>query len=141
MKITYRILRLASWFRSLRYKLFSQHANHTQTQYLAYKVVRKAILTESVELLIAPLSSMYYVNLENLNVRISDTRVQIVNGKYYYDIHMNEKLMEDLFKVFNRKVESRKHNVENKITNNTNKSLQNIYNDISNETTIRSTAN
>lgn len=141
MKFTYRILRLASWIRSLRYKLFRQHVTHTQTQYLAYKVVRKAILTDSAELLIAPVSSVYYVNLENLNVRILDTCVQIVNGKYYYDIHMNEKLMEDLIKVFNRKVESRKHNVENKITNNTNKSLQNIYNDISNETSLRSTAN
>ena len=141
MKISYRILRLVSWFRSLRYKLFRQHANHTQTQYLAYKIARKAVLTDSAELLIAPLSSVYYVNLENLNVRILDTRVQIVNGKYYYDIHLNEKLMEDLIKVFNRKVESRKHNVENKITNNTNKSLQNIYNDINNETSLRSSAN
>lgn len=140
MKIHYRFLRFRAWLRNRNYNLFVENNKSSQTQLLAYKVVRRSILNNSAELLIAPISNMYYVNLDNLNIRILDTRVQIVNGKYYYDIHLSEKMMADLIKVFNRKVESKTHSVEDVITANTNKSLEFIYNDIRNETTASNTS-
>jgi len=105
----------------------------TETQELAFNIIKKSISNPEATLLIAPLTNVYYIQTDDLFIKILDTYVQIVNGKYFYHISMPAFLMEDIEKKFKLKVENQKKKIENKIINNTNSSLRNIFNDLTYE--------
>lgn len=129
MNIRYKLLRLA--VKQKKSKIANSIENDTQD--LAYNIIKKSIANPEASLLIAPLTNVYYIQTDDLFIKILDTYVQIVNGKYFYHISMPAFLMEDIEKKFKLKVENQKKKIENKIINNTNSSLRNIFNDLTYE--------
>lgn len=129
MNIRYKLLRLA--VKQKKTKIANSIENDTQD--LAYNIIKKSIANSEASLLIAPLSNVYYIQTDDLFIKILDTHVQIVNGKYFYHISMPKDLMDDIEKRFKLKVENQKKKIENKIVNNTNSSLRNIFNDLTYE--------
>lgn len=129
MNIRYKLLRLA--VKQKKTKIANSIENDTQD--LAYNIIKKSISNSEASLLIAPLSNVYYIQTDDLFIKILDTHVQIVNGKYFYHISMPKDLMDDIEKRFKLKVENQKKKIENKIVNNTNSSLRNIFNDLTYE--------
>jgi len=135
MHIRYKLLRIM--VKQKKTKIVRSIENDTQE--LAYNIIKKSITNHDVNLLIAPLSNIYYIELEDLFIKILDTHVQIVNGKFFYHISMPKLLMDDIETRFKLKVENQKKKIENKITNNTNSSLRNIFNDLSYEKATNTT--
>ena len=129
MNLRYKLLRMLA--KQKKNKIVSSTETHTQK--LAYEIIKKSIANLESELLLAPLSNVYYIKMDNLFIKILDNHVQIVNGKYFYHISMPETLMNDIDKRFRMRVESKKKGIENKITSNTNASLRDIFNDLSYE--------
>jgi len=113
----------------------------TDTQELAYNIIKKSITNHDANLLIAPLSNVYYIEIEGLFIKILDTHVQIVNGKFFYHISMPKLIMDDIETRFKLRVENQKKKIENKIINNTNSSLRNIFNDLTYEKATNTTDN
>lgn len=105
----------------------------TDNQRLAYDIIKKCIANKKCLLLLAPITNAYYVQLDDLFIKIMDNHVQIVNGKYFYHINMPEYLIADLDKRFRNKVESKKNSIEDKIYCNTKASLTSIFEDLSYE--------
>jgi hypothetical protein len=128
---------------SIRYKflrfLVKQKKNkitrsiENDTQVLAFNIIKKCIANSDAFLLIAPLTNVYYIQTNDLYIKIFDTYVQIVNGKYFYHISMPPTIMNNIEKRFKSRVENQKKKIENKIINNTNVSLRNIFNDLTYE--------
>lgn len=129
MNLRYKFLRMMA--KQKKNKIIRSTETHTQK--LAYDIIKKSISNSESELLLAPLTNVYYIQMENLFIKILDNHVQIVNGKYFYHISMPQLLMEDLEKRFRLRVENKKKVIEDKITNNTNSSLRNIFNDLTYE--------
>lgn len=129
MNIRYKYLRMVA--KQKRKKII--RSMETETQELAFNIIKKSISNPEATLLIAPLTNVYYIQTDDLFIKILDTYVQIVNGKYFYHISMPAFLMEDIEKKFKLKVENQKKKIENKIINNTNSSLRNIFNDLTYE--------
>ena len=129
MNIRYKLLRLA--VKQKKSKIANSIENDTQD--LAYNIIKKSIANPEASLLIAPLTNVYYIQTDDLFIKILDTYVQIVNGKYFYHISMPDHIMDDIEKRFKLKVENQKKKIENKIINNTNSSLRNIFNDLTYE--------
>ena len=129
MNIRYKLLRFAA--KQKKSKLSGSLENDTQE--LAYNIIKKSINNPDASLLLAPLTNVYYIQTDDLFIKILDTYVQIVNGKYFYHISMPPFIMEDIEKRFKIKVENQKKKIDNKIINNTNSSLRNIFNDLTYE--------
>jgi hypothetical protein len=108
-------------------------STETDTQELAYNIVKKSISNPEANLLLAPLTNVYYIETDKLFIKILDNYIQIINGKYFYHISMPQLLMVDIDKRFKSRIENQKKKIENKIINNTNSSLRNIFNDLTYE--------
>ena len=137
MNIRYKLLRLA--VKQKKTKI--ANSIETDTQDLAYNIIKKSITNCEATLLIAPLSNVYYIETDDLFIKILDTYVQIVNGKFFYHISMPKFLMDDIEKRFVLRVENQKKKIENKIINNTNSSLRNIFNDLTYEKATNTSGN
>lgn len=137
MNIRYKLLRLA--VKQKKNKIANSIENDTQD--LAYNIIKKSITNCEANLLIAPLSNVYYIETDDLFIKILDTHVQIVNGKFFYHISMPKFLMDDIEKRFKLRVENQKKKIENKIINNTNSSLRNIFNDLTYEKATNTAGN
>lgn len=137
MNIRYKLLRLA--VKQKNTKMIRSIENDTQE--LAFNIIKKSIANPNVSLLLAPLTNVYYIQTEDLFIKILDTHVQIINGKYFYHISMPQFLMNEIEKRFKLKVENQKNKIENKIINNTNSSLRNIFNDLTYEKATNITDN
>lgn len=137
MNIRYKLLRLA--VKQKKNKIANSIENDTQD--LAYNIIKKSITNCEANLLIAPLSNVYYIETDDLFIKILDTHVQIVNGKFFYHISMPKFLMDDIEKRFKLRVENQKKKIDNKIINNTNSSLRNIFNDLTYEKATNTAGN
>ena len=129
MNIRYKLLRRA--VKQKKNKISRSIENDTQE--LAYNIIKKSIADPDANLLLAPLTNVFYIERDDLFIKVLDSYVQIVNGKYFYHISMPPSLMDDIEKRFKIKVENQKKKIENKIINNTNSSLRNIFNDLTYE--------
>ena len=115
MNLRYKFLRMMAKQKKNKFIRIAK----THTQKLAYDIIKKSIANSESELLLAPISNVYYIKMDNLFIKILDTHVQIVNGKYFYHISMPDLLMSDIDKRFRTRMESKKKIIENKISNNT----------------------
>jgi DNA-binding protein Fis len=129
MNLRYKFLRML--VKQKKNKMANGTESHTQQ--LAYEIIKKGISNSKAELLLAPISNVYYIKMDNLFIKVLDNHVQIVNGKYFYHISMPDLLMNDIDRRFRNRIESKKKVIENKITDNTNSSLRNIFNDLNYE--------
>ena len=129
MNLRYKFLRML--VKQKKNKMANGTESHTQQ--LAYEIIKKGISNSKAELLLAPISNVYYIKMDNLFIKVLDNHVQIVNGKYFYHISMPELLMNDIDRRFRNRIESKKKVIENKITDNTNSSLRDIFNDLNYE--------
>lgn len=137
MNIRYKFLRMT--VKQKKTKIVRSIENDTQE--LAYNIIKKSITNYDANLLIAPLSNVYYIETDDLFIKILDTHVQIVNGKFFYHISMPKLLMDDIEKRFKLRVENQKKKIENKIINNTNSSLRDIFNELTYEKAADTTNN
>lgn len=137
MNIRYKLLRMAVKQKKTKFN----RSIENNTQELAYNIIKKLISNSEANLLLAPLTNVLYIETAELSVKILDTYVQIINGKYFYHISMPPFLMDDIEKRFKIKVENQKKKIENKIINNTNSSLRNIFNDLTYEKATNTSGN
>jgi len=127
-KLRVRILRL---FRKFYAFALPQEKEHiTESQKLAREIFSKIIHMEEAKLLIAPLSSTYYVEYKEIFVILLDRDLKIVNGKYLYDIMLTDSMAKRLSQHFERVLEKRRKRMEEIILYKTKRSLNSILEDI-----------
>ena len=57
-------------------------------------------------------------------------RVQIINGKYFYDIQLSKHQYDEIISVYKRRMENRCKVIEKEIMDKTNKSLVDILHEL-----------
>jgi len=107
----------------------------TEIQELTMKIVKKAIITKGVELLVAPVSGTRYIHFNEIFIKIDHKLVTIINGSYTYHIEISEKSMSELLNRFNFKLETVQKAYEHTILTKTKRSLYTILEDLTNNNT------
>lgn len=128
-KLRVRISRF--WRRFHSFAMPQEPDTVSESQKLAMEIFNKVIHMDGAKLLIAPLSSTYYVEYKEIFVILLDRDLKIVNGKYLYDIMLTEKMARRLSEHFERVLEKRRKRMEEIILYKTKRSLTSILEDIS----------
>lgn len=102
----------------------------TPQQEKAINITYRLIRDSNSELLMAPLSEKLYIKNKNIFVVIGPRSINIINGKFNYDFAIYEKLHDKISFRFKRKLESKRIEMENVITNKVESILDVIYMDI-----------
>jgi hypothetical protein len=105
----------------------------TADQIMAVKILKKLMLSHESEMMIAPISGTYYIQRREIFAKIGDGRVQIINGKYFYDIALTNRQTDDVVDFFRHRVELRRKAMEKEIMDKTMKSLKTIFSEIESE--------
>lgn len=96
----------------------------------AVNITERLIRDSSSELLMAPLSEKLYIKNKNIFIVITPRSINIINGKYNYDIYIFDTLYERVSDKFKNKLETKRKQMEEVITSKVETILDVIINDI-----------
>ena len=113
---------------------FNREEKVTESQLYAMKILKRMIISPSTEMMIAPISGIHYMKWKDIFAKHGGDRVQIINGKYFYEINLTMKQSDDLHEFFNYRLEARRKMMEKEIVDKTARSLVTIYQEIQEET-------
>ncbi|CAG7579999.1 MAG: hypothetical protein SLAVMIC_00198 [uncultured marine phage] len=134
-KYRYKLLRWKVRWRRLFKPKQSKIEFDSPQQEKAIRIAERLIRDSDSELLMAPKFAQYeeklYVRNKNIFIVITRRSVQIINGKYNYDILIFDKLHDYISDKFKRKLEIKRNEMENTITSKVETILDVIYKDIS----------
>ena len=122
--------RFTSWLHSGLEKRFSPQEDLSDSQKAGIKIFERSLTIKDVELLLAPLSDTIYIEVDDIFIILEGRQLKIINGKYQYDIHLPERDTAKLYTSFKKALEKRRKQMEFKIITKTNRSLNNILEDI-----------
>jgi glutamate racemase len=105
----------------------------SQTQKNAMKILKKMMVSPESEMMIAPISGTHYIHWKDVFARFNGDKVQIINGKYFYDIWLTAKQSDEILDFFRHRLENRRKKMEIEIMDKTNRSLETILQEIENE--------
>lgn len=94
-------------------------------------IIRQAINKPDSILLIAPISSINYVEWKDYFIKFGDDSVVITNGKFSYYVYLSQAASSKLKEYFNQKVEERRKQMEDEYDQNTIKNFDDMLNSLS----------
>ena len=122
--------RFTGWFHTRLEKKFSPQDELTDSQKMGIKIFERALTVKDAELLLAPLSDTIYIEVDDIFIILDGSQLKIINGKYQYDIYVGPKESSRLYSSFKKVLEKSRKQMEFKIITKTNRSLNNILEDI-----------
>lgn len=103
----------------------------SEAQTIAIRIFEKALLKPESELLMAPISHTFYIELEDIFIILEGREMLIINGRYQYNILIKERDAQHLIEKFKRVLEVRRKRMEKKVMSKTSRSLNDILNHLS----------
>ncbi len=119
-------LRFSSFIRGLDVNQEKRNA----TQELGIKIFEKSVTKPDADLLLAPLSSTYYIYTTDIVIIMEGSELKIINGRYEYHIIINERIKQSLSMRFKRVMEKRRKKMEFEILSKTRRSLETILDEL-----------
>lgn len=105
----------------------------TETQRTTLKILKKMMISPETDMMIAPISGTYYIHWKDIFAKFTGDKVQIINGKYSYEVWLTLKQSDDLLDFFKHRLENKRKLMEKEILDKTNRSLESILKEIENE--------
>ncbi len=102
----------------------------TESESYGLQILTEMLKSPESEMLISPISGTYYIKWGSIYAIIRDCRVQIINGRYFYDISIVSKRSDDIREDFVNTVEKRRNQMEKEIMEKTTRSLSIILEEI-----------
>jgi hypothetical protein len=128
-----RYLRFRLWTTKVFLSMTQERRDLSENQKLTLKIVRKLIFNRNSELLIAPISYNFYIIHKDMMVKIKDDQVEIINGKYFYDVTLPPAVIRALEHQIKNRLEIRIRMSEDEVINKTKRSLSTILEELSDE--------
>lgn len=123
---------LVMWLRFLRFwgKFFKTRDVLTQEQKMGLRIFERAISVKDAEIFFSPLSDTIYIEVEEIYLILDNSGLQVINGKFQYDIHYNDRPFSALKnRVFNV-LESRRVKIEKRIKFKSDHTLHSILDEV-----------
>jgi hypothetical protein len=130
-----RYLRFRLWISKVFLSMTQERGDLTENQKLTLKIIRKLIFNKNSELLIAPISYNFYIIYKDMMVKIKDNQVEIINGKYFYDVTLPQSTIRALELQIKNRLEVKIRLSEEEVTRKTKRSLNTILEELSEEGT------
>ena len=133
--LRYKIKRVKVFFIKLErnHSVFYNEEQISDYEKTCSAICRKLINNKYSKFSIAPLSDKKYIVNENLGVFVvlQDTKVEITNHVYHYEVKFNQRTSKRIHTLFNNKTEKIRLDYETQIKSQINSSLQGILKKIS----------
>ena len=126
-----RYLRFRLWLSKVFLSMSQERGDLTENQKLTLKIIRKLIFNREAELLMAPISYNFYIIHNDMMVKIKDAQVEIINGKYFYDVSLPPSVIRALEHQIKNRLEIRIRMSEEEVTRKTKRSLSTILEELS----------
>ncbi len=102
-------------------------------QQRAYDITIKLINDKGSELLVDPPTGRKGIRNKDVFVKINQNRISIINGIYYYDIGIDDKIREIILEKFDNKLSRKFNAIDSQVTSKVNNSLDKIKLNIDNQ--------
>jgi hypothetical protein len=137
-KIRYKILRMIVRTRkSSVKKIFDGVEKIDETQRLTIAIIRKLISLPEADILLLPVggidnaTKICFVVYEEIIIKVLPTnRIQLINGKYFYDVYFPTPHYDEIKICIFQKMMLRRNAIERRITEKTQRSLKNILSEL-----------
>jgi hypothetical protein len=113
----------------------------TESESYGLQILEEMFKSSKSEMLISPISGTYYIKWEGIYAIIKDCRVQVINGRYFYDIAIVSKRSDIIREKFINTVEERRNAMEKEIMEKTTRSLSTILEEIKSQNNLITTNN
>jgi len=95
-------------------------------QQRAYDIAIRLINDKESDLMLDPETGRKGIKNKDVFVKINSNRISIINGIYYYDIGIDDRIRDAIIDKFNSKLSRKFNAIDNQVTSKVNKSLDNI---------------
>jgi len=101
-----------------------------ESQKMGLRIFEKCVSIKDSDIFLSPLSDTIYIEVEDIYIILERSDVQIINGRFQYDLHYPEsariRMRNRVFDV----LESRRVEVENRVKAKSDKTLNSILGEI-----------
>lgn len=126
MRLKYRIKRfLIKWTRK------EKDLDLSDVQKKAYDITIKLINDQESNLMYDPIKHRRCIRKGDVFITLSKNKLSVINGVYYYDISIDDRIQDNIINKFNTKLHRKINATENKIKLNVKSSLDSILEEIS----------
>jgi len=122
-------LRLLRRMNSLDLGIFRKE-DLTDQQKMGIKIFEKTVSIKEADIFMSPLSDSIYIEINDIYIILEGNDLQIINGKFRYDLHFNEQVRTRLRHRVLQILESRRVLVEKRIKIKSERTLNSIFDDI-----------
>lgn len=122
-------LRLLRRMNSLDLGIFRKE-DLTDQQKMGIKIFEKTVSIKEAEIFMSPLSDSIYIEINDIYIILEGNDLQIINGKFRYDLHFNEQIRTRLRHRVLQILESRRILVEKRIKIKSERTLNSIFDDV-----------
>ncbi len=127
--IKVRWLRLLRRMNSLDLGIFRKE-DLTDQQKMGIKIFEKTVSIKEADIFMSPLSDSIYIEINDIYIILEGNDLQIINGKFRYDLHFNEQVRTRLRHRVLQILESRRVLVEKRIKIKSERTLNSIFDDV-----------
>jgi hypothetical protein len=97
---------------------------------MGIRIFERAVTIKDVDIFMSPLSDSIYIEINDIYLILDGNDLQIINGKYQYDLHYNEQVRSRMRDKVLQVIESKKAAVEQRIRAKSDRTLHSILEDI-----------
>lgn len=99
-------------------------------QRMGIRIFERAVTINDADIFMSPLSDSIYIEIKDIYLILDGNDLQIINGKYQYDLHYNEQVRSRMTDKVLKVIESKKADVEKRIRAKSDRTLHSIFDEI-----------
>lgn len=99
-------------------------------QRMGIRIFERAVTIKDADIFMSPLSDSIYIEINDIYLILDGNDLQIINGKYQYDLHYNEQVRSRMRDKVLKVIESKKADVEKRIRAKSDRTLHSIFDEI-----------
>lgn len=121
-----------AWLRTMRRvnKWMMRKEQLTDHQQMGIKIFEKTVSIKDAEIFMSPLSDTIYIEVNDIYIILDSCDLQIINGKFQYDLHYSDSVRSRLRNRVLNILETRRIEIEKRIKSKSDRTLSSILYDV-----------
>lgn len=121
-----------AWLRTMRRvnRWMMRKEQLTDHQQMGIKIFEKTVSIKDAEIFMSPLSDTIYIEVNDIYIILDSCDLQIINGKFQYDLHYSDSVRSRLRNRVLNILETRRIEIEKRIKSKSDRTLSSILYDV-----------
>lgn len=125
-KIRVKFWRMLRWFD----RKLSKKIELTESQKMGIRIFDRTVSIKDAEIFLSPLSDSIYVEVNDIYIILEGSDLQIINGKFRYDLHYPDAIRSKMRNKILNILEFRRIEVEKRIKTKSDRTLNSILDEV-----------